>query len=79
MKNEKYPSLWRENILKPIHKKGNDADPKNYRGIVISSCLRKLFSNSLHNRIEKLISDNSIMNENQTGFRKQYRTSNHFA
>ena len=36
MNNEKYPSLWSENIFKPIHKKDNDAAPKNYRGIVIS-------------------------------------------
>ena len=77
LSNEKYPSQWRENLLKPIHKKGNDTDPRNYRGIVISSCLSKLFSKILHNRIEKHISDNSIMNENQTGFRKQYRTSDH--
>ena len=77
LNNEKYPSQWRENLLKPIHKKGNDTDPKNYRGIVISSCLSKLFSKILHNRIEKHINDNNIMNENQTGFRKQYRTSDH--
>ena len=63
--------------MKPIHKKGNDADPKKYRGIVISSCLSKLFSKILHNRIEKHISDNSIMNENQTDFRKHYRTPDH--
>ena len=23
LSNEKYPSQWRENLLKPIHKKGN--------------------------------------------------------
>ena len=77
LSKEKYPSQWRENLLKPIHKKGNDTDPRNYRGIVFLSCLSKLFSKILHNRIEKHISDNSIMNENQTGFRKQYRTSDH--
>ena len=77
LSNDKYPSQWRENLLKPIHKKGNDIDPRNYSVIVISSCLSKLFSKILHNRIEKHISDNSIMNENQTGFRKQYRTSDH--
>ena len=77
LSNEKYPSQWRENPLKPIHKKGNDTDSRNYRGVVISSCLSKLFSKILHNRIEKHISDTSVMNENQTGFRKQYRTSDH--
>ena len=75
--NEKFPSQWRENLLKPIHKKGSDTEPRNYRGIVISSCLSKLFSRILHNRIEKHIIDYDIMNENQTGFRKDYRTSDH--
>ena len=68
LSNEKYPSQWRENLLKPIHRKGNDTDPTNFKGAVISSCLSKLFSKILHNRIEKHISDNSLMNENQTGF-----------
>ena len=77
LNNEKYPFQWREKLLKPIHKKGNDTDPRNYRGIVISSCLSKLFAKILHNRIEKHISDHSIMNENLTGLRKQYRTSDH--
>ena len=45
---------------------------KNYRGIVISRCLSKLFSKILHNRIEKHINDNSIMNENQTWFKAAY-------
>ena len=39
--------------------------------------LSKLFSRILHNRIEKHIIDNDIMMENQTGFRKGYRTSDH--
>ena len=63
--------------MKPIHKKGNDTDLKNCGGIVKSSCLSKLFSKILHNRIEKHINYNNIMKENQTGFRKQYRTSDH--
>ena len=77
LNNGKYPFQWRENLLKPIHKKGNDTDTRNYRGIVILICLSKLFAKVLHNRIEKHISDNSIMNENLTSLRKQYRTSDH--
>ena len=65
LSKEKYPSQWRENLLKPINKKGNDTDPRNYRGIVISSCLSKLFSKILRNRIEKHINDNNIVNEKQ--------------
>ena len=77
MTNEKYPSQWREKLLKPIHKERSDTDPRSYRGIVISSCLSNLLSRILHNTIEKHIIDNDIMIENQTGFRKGYRTSDH--
>ena len=73
----KYPSSWRENILKPLHKKGSDTDPNNYRGIVVSSCLSKLFSKILYNRIDDHVKLPNLINENQAGFRKHYRTSDH--
>ncbi|CAC5393374.1 unnamed protein product [Mytilus coruscus] len=34
-----FPSIWRENIIKPIFKGGCFNDPSNYRGIALSSCL----------------------------------------
>ena len=57
----KYSLSWRENIPKPLHKKGPDTDPNNYRGIVISSCLSKLFSRILYNRIDEHIKTNNIL------------------
>ena len=39
--NGQFPDCWRNNLIKPLHKGGDLSDPSNYRGIVMSSCLRK--------------------------------------
>ena len=37
--------------ITPIFKTGSKTDPSNYRGICISSCLRKLFCSILNQRL----------------------------
>ena len=44
-----YPSLWKKDILSPIHKSDEKDDPNNFRGISLSSCLGKLFTKMLTN------------------------------
>ena len=46
-----YPSLWKKDILHPIHKSDEKNDPNNFRGIAISSCFGKLFTKLLKNPI----------------------------
>jgi hypothetical protein len=41
------PLLWRQAQVFPIHKKGDTADPSNYRPISLTSVMRKLFEFSL--------------------------------
>ena len=49
------PSSWTIGIIKPIYKgKGDKNDPDNYRPITILSCIGKLFTSILNNRINKL-------------------------
>ena len=61
--------------IKPIYKnKGDKMDPKNYRPITILSCLGKLFTAVLSERLTKYFDDFFILNENQCGFRKGYST-----
>ena len=38
LRNGIYPSMWHENMIKPIYKGGGTMDTNNYRGIAISSC-----------------------------------------
>ena len=50
LRNGTYPSMWRENMIKPIHKGGGTSDPNNYRGMAISSCFSKMLSKALQAR-----------------------------
>ena len=62
---------------RPIHKKGDKKDPDNYRGIAVGSCLGKLYSYVLLNRLEKFIEKNQLVKHNQIGFMKNSQTSDH--
>lgn len=69
------PEDWTKGIIVPIYKnKGNKRDPSNYRPITLLSCLGKLFTCILNNRLSKYMEDNKLMSEIQSGFRKQYST-----
>ena len=63
-------------IIMPIYKnKGNINDPNEYRPITIFSCLGKLFTSILNNRINTFLENNKLLNENQSGFRKDHSTN----
>ena len=73
-----FPSEWNIGIISPIYKnKGNKNDPMNYRPITLLSCLGKVFTSVLNNRLTIFLEENNIINENQTGFRKGYSTMDH--
>jgi exonuclease III len=72
-----FPNAWRLSSLTPIHKKGDKAVPKNYRGIAVSSNLCKLFCLVLYNRLNNFVVSNSCIPPNQIGFKKGSRTSDH--
>lgn len=69
------PSDWVKGNIIPIYKnKGNKLDPANYRPITLLSCIGKVFTAILNNRLSKYLDDNEILNETQSGFRKDYST-----
>ena len=47
----KFPTLWITGLLLPVHKKGPKSLVKNYRGIMLLSCLGKLFTAILNERL----------------------------
>lgn len=70
------PQSWLEGFIVPIFKnKGDSKDPNNYRPITILSCLGKLFTSILNQRLTTYLDDNNIMDENQAGFRQGYSCS----
>ena len=69
------PSDWSLGVIIPIHKKGDKANPDNYRGITLLSCFGKLFTSVLNNRLYKFLEQNELLSEVQAGFRKGYSTA----
>ena len=70
-----FPSQWSVGVIVPVHKKGDVNDPLNYRGITLVSCLGKLFTNIINERLNVWAEEMSILSENQFGFRKQKSTT----
>ena len=66
---------WLHSLVSAIHKKGVKENPDNYRGISLTSCLGKLFSSVLNQRLLKYVLDNNILNKAQLGFVSGNRTS----
>ena len=65
------PSLWYKTIIQPVLNRGKDSrDPSNYRGISLMSTIAKLFSAILNDRICSYLDENSLLFEEQNGFRK---------
>ena len=67
---------WTVGIITAIYKnKGSRADPENYRGISLLSCLGKFFTGILYNRLLKFCIENKILAHPQLGFFPGNRTS----
>ena len=52
-------------------KAGIQVDPGNYRGISVLSCLGKLYTSVLNQRLLKFVLDNNILRPEQLGFVKE--------
>ena len=75
LNNTVYPSVWKYDILHPIHKSGEKDDPNNFRGISIASCFGKLFTTLLRNRLQGLCDDNDLISRFQGSGKKDSRTA----
>ena len=69
-----FPTGWSIGEIVPIHKKGDLNNAENYRGITLLSCLGKLFTSILNNRLKEWSENNDIINQFQYGFRTQRST-----
>ena len=69
-----FPEIWATGEIIPLHKKGDKNDPLNYRGITLLSCLGKLFTNVINNRLNAWAEANEIFCDEQFGFRKNRGT-----
>ena len=67
---KKIPNDWAKINIKMIHKKGDKKNPDNYRPISLLNSSLKIFTQILLNRLTKWISENDLLPEWQSGFRK---------
>ena len=73
----KFPKEWAAGIIVVLFKGGDKKELNNYRGITLLSILGKLFVGILNNRLTKFSEGYEVINENQSGFRKGHRTTDH--
>ena len=71
----KYP--WHTSVITPIYKSGNPSNPDNYRAIAVGSCLGKLFSSILLDRLLLFKELYCPDPKEQLGFQKNAQTNDH--
>lgn len=71
------PEQWLEGRIKPIYKNKRDTlAPNNYRPFTLLSCLGKLSTAVLNERLTQFLEDNDLLNPNQAVFfLKSYATT----
>jgi hypothetical protein len=74
-KKEKLPEEWKKSIIVPIHKKGDETDCNNYRGISLLPTTYKILSNILLSRLIPYAKE--IIGNYQCGFRRNRSTTDH--
>nr|XP_047127640.1 uncharacterized protein LOC124808536 [Hydra vulgaris] len=67
---EKLPELWKLANITPIFKKGNTNIASRYRPISLTSIPCKVLESLIRDEIMDYLINNSLLNENQHGFRK---------
>ena len=69
------PESWLIGNILPIYKnKGEVQNPENYRPITLLSCLGKLFTTIINNRLNKVAEEANLLTDTQAVFRKGFST-----
>lgn len=73
------PSVWRKAIICPILKDAS-TDPRipmNYRGVSLLSCISKIYSAFINQRITSHLDGHEVLADEQNGFRKNRSCEDH--
>jgi hypothetical protein len=70
---EELPHQWKESIVVPVHKKGDETDCSNYRGISLLATSYKILSNIFLVRLTPYADE--IIGDHQCGFRRNRSTT----
>ena len=69
-----FPDDFKIAIISPIHKSGSKKNCDNYRPISVLSSVAKIFERLITEQLEIYLESNSILVEQQAGFRKKHYT-----
>lgn len=64
------PEDWRSANITPIHKKGDRAEPSNYRPVSLTSQVCKVMETFIRDKIVDHLAENKLLSEAQHGFRR---------
>lgn len=65
---------WNTSWIIPMYKKGNKNDTSSYRYLNLSSCIEKILTKILNDRLDFWMNKHQIIHQSQTGFRKGHST-----
>lgn len=71
----KYPAKLKISKVVPVYKSDDESDPSNYRPISLLSAFNKIFEKLMYDRMIDFIDKNTILCDEQYGFRKGNSTS----
>ena len=69
-----FPDACKTAKLKPLFKKGSKTNPSNYRPILLLSLISKVIEKLIHEQTSTFLSNNEILYNYQSGFRKNHST-----
>ena len=69
MKSSCYPFIWKMSNIIPVHKKNDKQLVKNYRPISLLPIFGKIFEKIIFDRLYNFLSQEELLNPNQSGFR----------
>ena len=69
LSQNKWPTLWKEARVVPVHKKNSRSEPSNYRPISLLSVVGKVLEQIVTDVICQHLSDNHLLSDKQFGFR----------
>ena len=69
-KTGKVPTVYKEQFITPVFKKGNKTDPSNYRPVSLTSHMIKIFERVIRLRLVEHLEGNNLFTNKQHGFRK---------
>ena len=69
VRSSHYPDIWKKSNIIPVHKKNDKRLVNNCRPISLLPVFGKIFEKIIFNKIYKFLSEEKLLNPNQSGFR----------